>query len=91
MKCIPSFLMLSRFCLKIQWKNRLINKSLYLKLVYIEFAIEVANNYRILLGMIEYFFRIIFIHVLQQYKQKNNANKKCNGAMRIKKRYGDGN
>ena len=57
-------------CFKIQWKNRLINKSLYLKLVYIEFAKEVANNYLILLDMIEYFFRIIFIHVLQQCEQK---------------------
>ena len=68
--------MLTCYCLKIQWKNRLINKSLYLKLVYIEFAIEVANNYRILLGMIEYFFRIIFIHVLQQYKQKKTMRTK---------------
>ena len=62
--------MLSCLWLKIQWKNRLINKSLYLKLVYIEFAKEVANNYRILLDMIEYVFRIIFIHVLQQCKRK---------------------
>ena len=68
--------MLLCFCLKIQWKNRWINKSLYLKLVYIEFAIEVANNYRILLDMIEYFFRIIFIHVLQQYKQKKQYEQK---------------
>ena len=70
MKWIPSFLMLSCLWLKIQWKNRLINKSLYLKLVYIEFAKEVANNYRILLDMIEYVFRIIFIHVLQQCERK---------------------
>ena len=62
--------MLSCLWLKIQWKNRLINKSLYLKLVYIEFAKEVANNYRILLDMIEYVFRIIFIHVLQQCERK---------------------
>ena len=55
--------MLSCLWLKIQWKNRLINKPFYLKLVYIEFAKEVANNYRILLDMIEYVFRIIFIHV----------------------------
>ena len=62
--------MLSCLWLKIQWKNRLINKSLYLKLVYIEFAKEVANNYRILLDVIEYVFRIIFIHVLQQCERK---------------------
>ena len=67
---MPSFSMLSCLCLKIQWKNRLINKSLYLKLVYLEFAKEVANNYLTLLDMIKYFFRIIFIHVLQQCEQK---------------------
>ena len=62
--------MISCLCFKIQWKNRLINKSLYLKLVYIEFAKEVANNYHILLDMTEYFFRKILIHVLQQCEQK---------------------
>ena len=63
--------MLSYLCLKIQWKNRLINKPLNLKLVYIEFAKEVANNYRILLDIIEYYFCMIFIHVLQQLRTKN--------------------
>ena len=62
--------MTSCLCFKTQWKNRLINKSLYLKLVYLEFAKEVANNYLTLLDMIKYFFRIIFIHVLQQCEQK---------------------
>ena len=53
------------------------NKSLYVKLVYIEFAKEIANNYRVLLDMIEYFFCIIFMFC-------SNANKNCNGVMRIK-------
>ena len=63
--------MLSYLCLKIQWKYRLINKSLNLKLVYIEFAKEIANNYRVLLDIIEYYLRMIFIHVLQQLRTKN--------------------
>ena len=63
--------MLSCLCLKIQWKYRLINKSLNLKLFYIEFAKEIANNYRVLLDIIEYYLRLIFIHVLQQLRTKN--------------------
>ena len=63
--------MLSCLCLNIQWKNRLMNRSLYLKLVYIEFAKEIANNYRVLLDIIEYYLRMIFIHVLQQLRTKN--------------------
>ena len=42
-------------------------------MVYIEFAKEVANNDCILLELLEYFFRIIFIHILQY---RRNANKK---------------
>ena len=37
----------------------------YLKLVYIEFVKEIAENERIFLELIEYFFLIIFIHILQ--------------------------
>ena len=38
-----------------------------------EFAKKAANNYRIFLELIEYFFGIIFIRVLQYMV---NANKK---------------
>ena len=61
--------MLSCLSPKIQWKNCLINITLYLKLAYIEFAKEVSNNDRILLELIEYFFRMIFIHILQYMVQ----------------------
>ena len=54
-------------------EKRLITEHVYSKLVYMEFAKKAANNYRIFLELIEYFFRIIFIRVLQYMV---NANKK---------------
>ena len=77
--------MLSCLCPKIQWKNWSINVTVYLKLVYIEFAKNVAHNYRVWLELLN-IFCIIFIHVLHYVVMRTK-----NGLRRLTFRSGDGN
>ena len=71
--------MLSCLCPKIQWKNWSINVTVYLKLVYIEFAKNVAHNYRIWLELLN-----IFLHnFYSRFALCCNANKEWSEEINI--------